>query len=81
MSQKRSNNNNKFPFSNELEQAKYHFKKMIDEMSDAEFIDFIMSFMEFVENFDEYYECDDCENCEYYETCEYINKDNVDKNI
>ena len=33
--------NNKYPFSNEIKEMKDNFKKMIDSMSDDEFIDFI----------------------------------------
>lgn len=35
------NNNNKYPFANEVKEMKDNFKKMIDSMSDDEFLDFI----------------------------------------
>ena len=35
------NNKNKYPFANEVKQMKDNFKKMIDSMSDDEFLDFI----------------------------------------
>lgn len=33
-------NNNKYPFANEVKEMKDNFKKMIDSMSDADFLDF-----------------------------------------
>lgn len=35
------NNKNKYPFSNEVKEMKDNFKKIIDSMSDDEFLDFI----------------------------------------
>lgn len=35
------NNKNKYPFANEVKEMKDNFKKMIDSMSDADFLDFI----------------------------------------
>lgn len=35
------NNKNKYPFANEVKQMKDSFKRMIDSMSDDEFLDFI----------------------------------------
>lgn len=34
-------NNNKYPFANEVKEMKDNFKKMIDSMSDADFLDFL----------------------------------------
>ena len=34
-------NNNKYPFANEVKKMKDNFKRMIDSMSDDEFLDFI----------------------------------------
>ncbi len=36
------NNKNKYPFANEIKEMKDNFKRMIDSMSDDEFIDFIL---------------------------------------
>lgn len=36
-----SKKKNKYPFANEVKGMKDNFKKMIDSMSDSEFIDFI----------------------------------------
>lgn len=33
--------NNKYPFANEVKEMKDNFKKMIDSMSDADFLDFV----------------------------------------
>ena len=35
------NNKNKYPFANEVKELKDNFKRMIDSMSDDEFLDFI----------------------------------------
>lgn len=35
------NNKNKYPFANEVKEMKDNFKRMIDSMSDDEFLDFI----------------------------------------
>lgn len=37
----KNNSKNNFPFSNEIKKMKNEFKKMIDEMSDDDFIDLI----------------------------------------
>ena len=34
-------NNNKYPFANEIKEMKDNFKRMIDSMSDDDFLDFI----------------------------------------
>lgn len=36
-----NNKKNKYPFANEVKEMKDNFKKMIDSMSDDEFLDFI----------------------------------------
>ena len=36
-----SNKKNKYPFANEVKEMKDNFKRMIDSMSDDEFLDFI----------------------------------------
>ena len=53
MSNKRKNNKNSFPYSNELKRAREEFKKMIDEMSDEEFLDFSFLLMQFTEDFED----------------------------
>lgn len=66
----KNKSSNVFPFSDEIKQAKYGFKKMVDEMSDGEFIHFIMLFFDFIEDidfedddfdymYDEDFECDE----------------------
>lgn len=40
MSKKKNSKSNNFPYSNEIKKAREGFKKMIDEMSDEEFLDF-----------------------------------------
>ena len=63
----KKNSNNKYnnPFSNEIKQSKHAFTKMIDKMSDEEFVHFMLMFMDFVEDLadfeDESFEDDDCE--------------------
>ncbi len=52
---KKKNNNNKFPFSNEIKLFKDDFKRSIDSMSDEEFMD-MMSILA------SYYDCFDDEN-------------------
>ncbi len=50
---KKNNKNeptNNYPFANEIKHAKHEFKKMIDQMSDEEFIDFNMLFFEFLDD-------------------------------
>lgn len=46
-------NKNNFPYSSEVEKMKEEFKKMIDEMSDEEFLDFSFSLMNFSDNFED----------------------------
>lgn len=59
MSKKRKNkqsyksNENNFPYSSEVEKMKEELKKMIDEMSDEEFLDFSFSLMKFTDNFED----------------------------
>lgn len=36
-----NSNKNKYPFANEVKEMKDNFKRMIDSMSDDEFLDFI----------------------------------------
>lgn len=52
---KKSKNNkkNNFPYSNEIKQLKDEFKKMIDKMSDEEFLDFSFTFMGFMNEYNE----------------------------
>lgn len=58
------NQNNNFPFSNEIKKAKDEFKKMIDEMTDEEFLDFSFFMMQFTDDLeDEFW--DDDEGWEY----------------
>ena len=45
MSKKKRNNKNNFPFSNEVKQIKDEFKRMIDTMSDDDFIAMISILM------------------------------------
>ena len=50
------NNKNKFPFANEVKEMKDNFKRMIDSMSDEEFLDFIEYINACVEMSDEDYD-------------------------
>ena len=54
MGKKKNNKNqsNNFPFSNEIKKAKDEFKRMIDEMSDEEFMDFTFMLMLYSEDFE-----------------------------
>lgn len=45
---------NKNPFANEVKEMKDNFKKMIDSMSDADFLDFIEFINSCTETFEEY---------------------------
>lgn len=45
MSKKKHNNKNNFPFSNEVKQIKDEFKRMIDTMSDDDFMSMISFLM------------------------------------
>ena len=47
------NNKNKYPFANEVKEMKDNFKRMIDSMSDDEFLDFIEYINACTEIFDE----------------------------
>ena len=74
-SNKRKNN---FPFANEIKEARYGFKKMIDEMPDEEFMEFLMLFLDFVDilndeedEYDEFWGEDDFDD---YDDCEYIDE-------
>ena len=49
-------NNNKYPFANEVKRMKDNFKKMIDSMSDDDFLDFIEYINACVEMSDEDYD-------------------------
>ena len=49
-------NNNKYPFTNEVKRMKDNFKKMIDSMSDDDFLDFIEYINACVEMSDEDYD-------------------------
>ena len=50
------NNKNKYPFANEVKEMKDNFKRMIDSMSDDEFIDFIEYINACTEIYDENYD-------------------------
>jgi hypothetical protein len=50
---KKKNNNNKFPYSNEIKKIKDDFKKMIDYMPDEDFMDMIFSLMLDYGNFED----------------------------
>lgn len=52
MSNKKSNKNN-LPFANEIKQMKDEFKKLIDSMSDEEFLDLISFLMFSSEDFED----------------------------
>lgn len=52
MSNKKSNNNN-LPFASEVKQMKDEFKKMIDTMSDDEFLDLVSFLMFSSEDFED----------------------------
>ena len=45
-----NNQSNNFPFSSEIKKAKDEFKKMIDDMSDEEFMDFSFTLMLYLED-------------------------------
>ena len=49
-------NKNKYPFTNEVKEMKDNFKRMIDSMSDDEFLDFIEYINACTEIFDEDYD-------------------------
>lgn len=53
MKNKNTNKDSKYPFSNEMKQAKYEFKKMIDTMPDEEFAIFMLHFIEWLEELEE----------------------------
>lgn len=50
------NNKNKYPFTNEIKEMKDNFKRMIDSMSDDEFLDFIEYINACSQVFDEDYD-------------------------
>ena len=50
------NTKNKYPFANEVKKMKDNFKRMIDSMSDDEFLDFIEYINTCTEIFDEDYD-------------------------
>lgn len=50
------NKKNKYPFANEVKEMKDNFKRMIDSMSDDEFLDFIEYINTCTEIFDEDYD-------------------------
>lgn len=50
------NNKNKYPFANEVKEMKDNFKKMIDSMSDADFLDFIDMINAMAGSFDDNYD-------------------------
>lgn len=49
-------NNNKYPFANEVKEMKDNFKRMIDSMSDADFLDFLDCINTLATSFDEDYD-------------------------
>ena len=49
-------NNNKYPFANEVKRMKDNFKKMIDSMSDTDFLDFIDMINLMADSFDDNYD-------------------------
>ena len=51
-------NNNIYPFANEVKEMKDHFKKMIDSMSDADFLDFIDMINTLSDSYDDNYDDD-----------------------
>lgn len=46
-------NNNKYPFANEVKEMKDNFKRMIDSMSDADFLDFLDCINSMANSFDD----------------------------
>ena len=46
-------NNNKYPFANEVKEMKDNFKRMIDSMSDADFLDFLDYINSMANSFDD----------------------------
>ena len=47
--------NNKYPFDNEIKKMKDNFKKMIDSMPDADFLDFLDCINSFADSFGDDY--------------------------
>ena len=45
--------NNKYPFANEVKEMKDNFKRMIDSMSDADFLDFLDYINSIANSFDD----------------------------
>lgn len=58
MKKNSNNDSRKFPFADETKEAKYHFKKMIDEMPDEEFMLFVLHFLDYIQDFDDFYDGD-----------------------
>ena len=52
-------NNNKYPFANEVKEMKDNFKRMIDSMSDADFLDFLDYINSIANSFDDYEDYED----------------------
>ena len=46
-------NNNKYPFANEVKEMKDNFKRMIDSMSDADFLNFLDYINSMANSFDD----------------------------
>jgi hypothetical protein len=46
-------NNNKYPFANEVKEMKDNFKRMIDSMSDTDFLDFLDYINSMANSFDD----------------------------
>lgn len=74
MGKKNNNKRNNLPFSNEVKKMKDDFKKMIDKMSDEEFLEMALFLMASSDGFDE----DWCEAEEWEDEAEkfYNNKKN-----
>lgn len=60
LSKKKNNNKqSKFPFFNEIKKMKNSFKKMIDKMSDEEFLEMTLFLMTCSDGYDEDFDEDD----------------------
>ena len=59
--------NNKYPFANEVKEMKDNFKKMIDSMSDADFLDFVEYINSYADMFGEDFDEDYCVGDEGWE--------------
>ena len=51
-------NDNKYPFANEIKKMKDNFKKMIDSMPDADFLDFLDCINSLADSFGDDYDED-----------------------